>query len=277
MPTQFIAQNGMELRQQTRRLPSRAARRGEEDGAPEEAGGTPAQRCKEGQEKAVREADVVSCPRGIQRDGAPAARAVNGRGDVVRGCSGRGSSQRWSRSWRSAAWRVTVAHVVSRSGVSRRTFYELFDDREDCFLAAFEEAVEHGAARVLPAYGQAEGWVERMRAGLRALLEFLDDEPGLGRLAVVDALGAGPVALERRTRVVGVLIDAVDRGRGPIGDRPACGPGAEAVHGRGDRRRGARGPARAPGRARAPADGRPVGSVDGADRAALSGSHGRGA
>ena len=109
--------------------------------------------------------------------------------------------------------RCTVAHVVSRSGVSRRTFYELFSDREDCFLAALDQAVERARARVVPAFEAGEGWVERIRAGLRALLEFLDDEPGLGRLAVVDALGAGPVALERRSRVVGVLIDAVDRGR----------------------------------------------------------------
>jgi AcrR family transcriptional regulator len=109
--------------------------------------------------------------------------------------------------------RSTVAHVVACSGVSRRTFYELFSDREDCFLAAFDQAVEHAAARVIPAYGEAGSWVERVRAGLRALLEFLDDEPSLGCLAVVDALGAGPVALERRARVVGVLIDAVDRGR----------------------------------------------------------------
>ncbi len=109
--------------------------------------------------------------------------------------------------------RSTVAHVVARSGVSRRTFYELFSDREDCFLAAFDQAVEQATTRVAPAFEAAGGWLERMRAGLRALLEFLDDEPGLGRLAVVDALGAGPIALERRGRVVGVLIDAVDRGR----------------------------------------------------------------
>jgi AcrR family transcriptional regulator len=109
--------------------------------------------------------------------------------------------------------RSTVAHVVARSGVSRRTFYELFSDREDCFLAAFDQAVEHAATRVVPAFEEADGWLEQIRAGLRALLEFLDDEPGLGRLAVVDALGAGPIALERRARVVGVLIDAVDRGR----------------------------------------------------------------
>ncbi len=108
---------------------------------------------------------------------------------------------------------ATVAHVVTRSGVSRRTFYELFGDREDCFLAAFDLAVARGAARVVPAFTQGRGWLEQIRAGLRALLELIDDEPGLGRLAIVDALGAGPVALERRARVVHTLVDAVDDGR----------------------------------------------------------------
>jgi AcrR family transcriptional regulator len=108
---------------------------------------------------------------------------------------------------------VTVAHVVARSGVSRRTFYELFEDREDCFLAAFDLAVERAAQRVIPAFQGPGGWRERIRAGLGALLEFLDDEPGLGALCVVDALGAGPAALARRAAVVQVLIDAVDEGR----------------------------------------------------------------
>ncbi len=108
---------------------------------------------------------------------------------------------------------VTVAHVVARSGVSRRTFYELFDDREDCFLAGFDEAVERGARRVVPAFRGSGAWRERVRAGLGALLEYLDEEPGMGALCVVDALGAGPVALERRARVVQVLIDAVHEGR----------------------------------------------------------------
>ena len=108
---------------------------------------------------------------------------------------------------------LTVAHVVARSGVSRRTFYELFDDREDCFLAAFDQAVERGARRVVPAFIAPGSWRERIRAGLAALLEYLDDEPGMSALCIVDALGAGPVALERRTEVVRVLIDAVHEGR----------------------------------------------------------------
>jgi AcrR family transcriptional regulator len=143
----------------------------------------------------------------------PSASYENGRGDVVNLQRARIITAMVEVVAERGVARSTVAHVVARSGVSRRTFYELFSDREDCFLAAFDQAVEHAAARVLLAYKEADGWLERMRAGLRALLEFLDDEPGLGRLAIVDALGAGPTALERRTRVVGVLIDAVDRGR----------------------------------------------------------------
>ncbi len=108
---------------------------------------------------------------------------------------------------------VTVTDVVARAGTSRRTFYELYGDREDCFLAAFDHAVDRAAAVVVPAYEAPGAWRERIRAALAALLGFLDDEPELGRLLVVHALGAGPRALERRARLLDVLIEAVDRGR----------------------------------------------------------------
>jgi AcrR family transcriptional regulator len=109
---------------------------------------------------------------------------------------------------------VTVAHVVARSGVSRRTFYELFEDREACFLAALDEAVEHCASFVLPAYTASDRWRERIRASLVALLEFLHEEPFLGRLMVVETLGAGSKALERRRQLLDRVITVVDGGRG---------------------------------------------------------------
>ena len=56
---------------------------------------------------------------------------------------------------------VSVSHVVARSGVSRRTFYELFDDREDCLLAAFEHATQRVAEVVLPAFEAAGDWRDR--------------------------------------------------------------------------------------------------------------------
>jgi AcrR family transcriptional regulator len=114
---------------------------------------------------------------------------------------------------RRGAGNVSVAHVVARSGVSRRTFYEVFDDREDCFLAAFDEGIERLAHAVVPAYERARGWRERIRAGLVAGLGALDGDPGLARLLLVETLGAGPRALERRSRVLEALIAAVDDGR----------------------------------------------------------------
>jgi hypothetical protein len=66
---------------------------------------------------------------------------------------------------------------------------------------------------VIPAYEQPAIWREKIRAGLVALLQFLDYEPGIGRLVIVETLGAGPKALERRRRVLAQVITAVDEGR----------------------------------------------------------------
>jgi AcrR family transcriptional regulator len=118
---------------------------------------------------------------------------------------------------------VTVAHVVERAGVSRRTFYELFDDIEDCLLAAFDEAAARASERVLAGYDPRARWAERIRASLVALLSFLDEDPYMGRLLVVESLAAGRAALERRRRVLVRAIAAVDEGRreGKQGPEPA--------------------------------------------------------
>lgn len=110
---------------------------------------------------------------------------------------------------------VTVANVVTRAGVSRRTFYELFSDCEGCLLEALEDAVARAGARVLPAYeAMPAGWRARIRAGLVALLELFDEQPHMARLLVVEWLAAGPRALERRQLLFARLASAVDEGRG---------------------------------------------------------------
>jgi AcrR family transcriptional regulator len=111
------------------------------------------------------------------------------------------------------AGNVTVAHVVERSGVSRRTFYELFTDREDCFLAAFDDGVALARRYVLGDYDPQAGWAERCRTALTGLLTFLTYERGAGQLLVVGSLGAGASALERRGRVLAQMIAVVDEGR----------------------------------------------------------------
>jgi AcrR family transcriptional regulator len=110
------------------------------------------------------------------------------------------------------AQNASVARVVARSGVSRRTFYDLFEDREDCFLAAFEDALARVSERALPAYAGSRPWQARVRAALLAILAFLEEEPDLGRLLVVESLTAGPRAVQRRAQLIGVLVDAVREG-----------------------------------------------------------------
>lgn len=108
---------------------------------------------------------------------------------------------------------VTVAHVVERSGVSRRTFYELFEDREDCFLAAFEQAVGFVGGRVLPAYRSEGRWRERIRVALSGFLVFLEEEPVIGRLLIVESLSGGQGTLERRRQLIVLITSAIDEGR----------------------------------------------------------------
>lgn len=108
---------------------------------------------------------------------------------------------------------VSVADVVSRAGVSRRTFYEAFQDRDDCLLAAIDYAVERAARRVVPAWQGQRDWREGIRAGLTALLRFFDEEPVLAALLVLDWPAAGGAALQQRAEVIDRLVEAVDSGR----------------------------------------------------------------
>ena len=113
---------------------------------------------------------------------------------------------------------MSVARVTDRAGVSRRTFYEQFDDREDCFLALFDEALARAGSVASEAMAAAVatgkgGWRERVRAGLTALVVLVEEEPGMGSLLIVDALGGGPRVLERRARALEAVKEAIDQGR----------------------------------------------------------------
>ncbi len=116
---------------------------------------------------------------------------------------------------------VSVANVVERSGVSRRTFYETFADREDCFLAAFDDALVFASQRVLPAYQVELRWRERIRVAVIAFLSFLDQEPVIGRLLIRESLTGGPKTRARREHVLAQLASAIDRGREESGSTAA--------------------------------------------------------
>jgi AcrR family transcriptional regulator len=109
---------------------------------------------------------------------------------------------------------TTVADIVARSRISRRTFYETFANREECLAAVLEDIVGVIAGELAGAGLEGLGWRERVREGLWAILGFFDREPVLARVCVVQALSGGPGVLARREEVLGRLVAVVDEGRG---------------------------------------------------------------
>jgi AcrR family transcriptional regulator len=99
---------------------------------------------------------------------------------------------------------ITVADVVAAAGASRRTFYEQFSDKEECFLETYEQGAQAVAEEVLAIFSLVDiaDWRGRVRAGLEAFSEVLAAEPAVARTLMVDALGAGPQAVELRRRMM---------------------------------------------------------------------------
>ncbi len=98
---------------------------------------------------------------------------------------------------------VTVEDITSYAGVSRRTFYDLFADKEQCFLAAYDLIAERLVAEVGAAYVVGDlAWPERVASALRSLAGLLAAEPCLARFMIVEVLAAGPAALARRDQAL---------------------------------------------------------------------------
>jgi AcrR family transcriptional regulator/DNA-binding MarR family transcriptional regulator len=108
---------------------------------------------------------------------------------------------------------TTVADITSRARVSRRTFYELFSDREACLAAVLEDALGLIAGELVAAELDDLAWRERVRLGLFTILSLLDREPVLARVCVVQALRGGPRVLEHREAILAQLASVIDEGR----------------------------------------------------------------
>jgi AcrR family transcriptional regulator len=106
---------------------------------------------------------------------------------------------------------MSVARITAGAGVSRRTFYDLFEDREDCFLAVFEEALARAGAVAREAWEGERRWHLQVRAALLALLQQLDREPAIRSLLIVDALQAGPRVQRRRAQILAELSELLHR------------------------------------------------------------------
>jgi AcrR family transcriptional regulator len=132
---------------------------------------------------------------------------------------------------------TTIAHIVKHARVSKRTFYEHFEDKEDCFLALYAEATEilrRGVEHALSA--PAASWQKQLEAGLDAYLSALGQNPALTRACLLEIQAAGPRALELRldghAKFAMLLRDFVERTRTKHPDvRPLTAPMATAVVG----------------------------------------------
>ncbi len=119
---------------------------------------------------------------------------------------------------------TTVAQITARARVSRRTFYELFENREACLEALIEDAVAIVQEEIAAADLEGLAWRERIRGGLWVILCFCDREPALARVCVVHSLRGGPAVLARREEVLARLAGVLDEGRGESARGAGCTP-----------------------------------------------------
>lgn len=117
---------------------------------------------------------------------------------------------------------TTVAHITSRSRISRRTFYELFANREECLAAVLDQAVAAIERDLAEANLQGLTWRDRIRGGLWVILSFFDREPAIARVCVVQVLGAGSGVLERREAILTRLAGVVDEARTESSSSAGC-------------------------------------------------------
>lgn len=99
---------------------------------------------------------------------------------------------------------ATVAHVLEGAGVSRRTFYQQFAGKDECLLAAYEEAERRAWTAVAAAAVEAgqEDWPARVRATLGAVLDFIAAEPVTARLFTLETRAALPQIAEGQRRAL---------------------------------------------------------------------------
>jgi AcrR family transcriptional regulator len=97
---------------------------------------------------------------------------------------------------------MTVEDLAGRAGVSRKTFYENFHDKRDCFLAAYRQSAQELAAVVASAAAASAEWPEQVSSALAALLRFFAAHPDVAYMGVIEVMAAGPEALAERDAAV---------------------------------------------------------------------------
>jgi AcrR family transcriptional regulator len=108
---------------------------------------------------------------------------------------------------------VTITDITKQARVSRRVFYENFESKEECFLAAFEVVVGHLMELAAQAGTAGGEWPDKAVRAARAVLRFFASEPDLARLCLVESQAAGPVVAARFHEAVHALAPHLEQGR----------------------------------------------------------------
>ncbi|MGA8363231.1 MAG: hypothetical protein WB709_01785 [Solirubrobacteraceae bacterium] len=103
--------------------------------------------------------------------------------------------------------------MLEHDGIPRAVFYGLFKELDDCFLALLHDVMGRATARMVEAFERERSWPDGVVRGLAALLVFLDAEPVLARICLVETMAAGPAALEHRARELKALEPLVEAGQ----------------------------------------------------------------
>jgi AcrR family transcriptional regulator len=114
---------------------------------------------------------------------------------------------------------TSVADVIEEADVSRTTFYKHFEDKHECFLAAYDLVVERVMAEVISNCDGSRTWLERVRTGLATIVEMFALDPELGRTAIVEVAAAGADARQRHWNAITRFTEFLEDGEELAGGR----------------------------------------------------------
>lgn len=118
---------------------------------------------------------------------------------------------------------TSVTDVIERAGITRKSFYKRFEDKEQCFIAAYERELARILTLTLEAFETQDEWADRVRAALSALLHALARDPTVARLCFIEVMAAGPNAIAARNEAMRGFTIVFDTGRlEDDRDRPAA-------------------------------------------------------
>jgi len=111
---------------------------------------------------------------------------------------------------------MSTLEVIKRAGESRKTFYELYESKEECFLRAHDAGMEQLARQVLQPARAASDWCAGVRAGLTAAVELVEEQPTIARCLLIEASAAGRRTMAKRAEVLRRFGNELDRVRRQI-------------------------------------------------------------